>query len=338
MESIDQLKSSQMTAIERYKTMLHWLRSVCGIEAALQALIGDTSGRRYFRLRHSGQSMIVMDAPPPQENCYPFVAISKALQELGLLTPSIFQADLQQGFLLLTDFGDATYLNTLNEHNADQLYHQALDKLAVMQACKHTVPPFTMEWMQNEWVWHKEWFLQKLLGLSLESVEKQLDHCYDRLVASAVEQPQVFMHRDFHSANLMVLNQNVGILDFQDAFRGPLTYDVVSLLRDCYIAWPSSQVQTWALSYLKRLNLYADEATFLRWFDYMGIQRHLKALMTFARKKVRDQQPRYLQHVPRTLRYISEVSSAYPELSVLHDFMNEEVQPAFMKKIQCAAE
>jgi aminoglycoside/choline kinase family phosphotransferase len=327
---------------ERNQTMLHWLQTVCGIDAPLQPLMGDASTRRYFRIQHQGLSMIVMDAPPPQENCQSYVAIATGLRQLGLATPQIFQADLQQGFLLITDFGDATYLNTLNVFNVDELYHRALDKLVIMQACQqietHTLLPFTAEWMQKEWVWHKEWFLHKLLGVSFEAVEKQLDECYAQLVTNAVSQPQVFMHRDYHSANLMVLEKDVGILDFQDAFRGPLTYDLVSLLRDCYMNWPTSKVYEWALSYFKRLNLSMDEATFLRGFDYMGMQRHLKALMTFARKKVRDQQPRYLQYVPRTLDYLSYVSGSYIELSSLHDFINEVVQPAFAKVMLCGVE
>jgi N-acetylmuramate 1-kinase len=189
--------------------------------------------------------------------------------------------------------------------------------------------------MLKEWAWHKEWVLDKFLGLSSPLAEKSLDACYELLVESAVTQPQVFMHRDYHSANLMVLPEGkVGILDFQDAFIGPVTYDLVSLLRDCYIDWPRERVRSWALFYLQTLHdkgllSHVDDQEFLRWFDLMGMQRHLKALLTFARKHVRDHQSHYLDHIPRTLGYLLNVSQHYPEFTRLHDYLRVTVQPAF---------
>jgi aminoglycoside/choline kinase family phosphotransferase len=297
----------------------------------MQAMAGDASFRRYFRITTPKGSYVAMDAPPPRENCRPFVAIANALRSMKLQTPDIIAADLDKGFLLLTDFGDDTYLKTSREDNANQLYHAALDALFVLQTCRQvegvTIPPFTAEFMHQEWAWHKEWFLDKLLGQSLSLHQEQLlDQCMDAVIESAASQPQVFMHRDYHSANLMVLpNNQVGILDFQDAFIGPLTYDLVSLLRDCYIDWPDATVNAWALRYWKnwqQANALHDisDQTFLRWFDWMGVQRHLKALFTFARKRVRDHQPSYLQHVPRTLNYIINVSRRYPELTLLADY------------------
>lgn len=321
MESAEGLKVDV-----RRQDLEQWLKSMLGLlEIQLQPMQGDASFRRYFRV----ESYVAMDAPPPRENCVPFVAIAKALREMGLQTPDIIHADIQRGFLLLTDFGNQTYLKALAEGNADMLYQRALEALVIMQGCKHVsghaLSPFTADFMWQEWAWHQEWFLQKYLGLDVAKDTQALGQCYELLVKSATNQPQVFMHRDYHSANLMVLPGDVGILDFQDAFIGPVTYDLVSLLRDCYIDWPAQQVEKWALVYFALLRdngMLQDvsEVEFLRWFDFMGLQRHLKALMTFARKHVRDQQSEYLAFMPRTLNYIVTVSGRYKELAPLHDY------------------
>lgn len=331
--------------LEREKLLKNWLHSSCGMPAPkLTPMVGDASMRRYFRVAVENSSLIAMDAPPPQENCRPYVAIANALREINLKAPQIFFADVEQGFLLISDFGDATYLRSLNSNNADELYKRALDALAVLQACRnvnnHHVPPFTADFMWKEWAWYKEWFLEKLLGVSFADIEAQLDECYDLLVNSAVNQPQVFMHRDFHSANLMVVENSVGILDFQDAFIGPVTYDLASILRDCYIDWSEHQVNLWVNYYYQLLqangllaNVSAQE--FIRWFDLMSVQRHLKALLTFGRKHVRDNQSRYLNYVPRTLNYLVNVTKSYPELKVLHEFLMIAVVPTFARLNVC---
>lgn len=337
MESIDERKSA----------LKEWLRQDCGLQSAsLQDSLSDASLRRYFRIYKPDGSVIAMDAPPP-ENCIAWAAIANALREIGLKTPEIFAANMELGFLLITDFGDFTYLKTLNRDNADHLYRRALSALCVLQSCHkvsgHIVPPFTREFMWQEWAWHKEWFLQKLLGLSLGEKEKTLDQCFALIVESAATQPQVFMHRDYHSANLMVLpNDEIGLLDFQDAFIGPITYDAVSLLRDCYIDWPEQAVENWAIHYWQQLRnahvlTATDQNEFLRWFDWMGLQRHLKTLLTYARKHVRDGQSSYLQHIPRTLTYLLNVSRRYPEFTPLHDYLKKTVQPTFEGIFLCEA-
>lgn len=334
---------------ERKKALELWLTKEQGISfAACQPMPGDASSRRYFRLYTKENSFVLMDAPSLQENCRSFIAIANTLRDKGLHTPEIIRADVEKGFLLLSDFGDATYLKSLNAQTADSLYQRALQALAVMQQCRHvnglSIPLFTREFMWQEWAWHKEWFLEKWLGLTLTTEEEALDHCYSLIVESAATQAQVFMHRDYHSANLMVLADNkIGILDFQDAFIGPVTYDLVSLLRDCYIEWPQEQVTNWVLAYLQQLHQLhlltsVDEATFLRWFDYMSLQRHLKALLTFARKKVRDQEPRYLKYIPRTLEYLLSVSQRYTEFEVLFDYLDTKVKPAFLRTITSCAQ
>jgi len=337
LESTQVLKTSKH---ERKQAILDWLHSTCGINApSLEVMAGDASLRRYFRLYTASQSLVVMDAPPPVENCRPYIAIAKALRQQGLHAPEVLHADVMRGFLVISDLGDATYLSALTETNSEALYGEALSALATLQAMRcvegYITPAFTAHFMRQEWVWHKEWVWNKLLGLSLPLAEKTLDACNEVIIESAVSQPQVFMHRDYHSANLMVLPEGgVGILDFQDAFIGPLTYDVVSLLRDCYTTIKKDEVEALALSYLHRLHdsgeyTEIDEQTFLRWFDLMGVQRHLKAMMTFARKAVRDHEPRYLTYIPRTLQYLTDVTHRYPELAVLHDYLRVTVQPAF---------
>ncbi len=296
----------------------------------LEALPFDASFRRYFRVQHAQGSYIAMDASLEIKSCVPYVAIANAFRKKGLCAPEIIASDLTQGFLLLSDFGNCVYLNELNLNNARELYGRALDSLAILQTCRKVehwqVPLFTADFMRQELELFKEWFLQKHLGLELlPHTEKMLAECFNFLAESAASQPQVFMHRDYHSANLMVLpERSVGILDFQDAFMGPVTYDLVSLLRDCYIAWPEELVTELVLQYRKKLSIKVSESEFLRWFDLMGLQRHLKALLTFARKYRRDGNANYLQHIPRTLNYILNVSQRYEPCQALYNFLKME--------------
>lgn len=329
---------------DKRKTALHhWLAEECGItNYHLQLIVSDASFRRYYRvITDQPSSYVVMDANVQVEDCHAYIAVAHALRALGLKTPEILRAKIEDGFLLITDFGDKTFLRILNEDNADQLYSSAIDSLSVLQTCKALpgkhIPHFNRMWMMNEWSWFKGWFLQRLLALDITApIMHQLDVCYARLVDVAATQPQCFMHRDYHSANLMWLpEQHVGILDFQDAFIGPITYDLVSLLRDCYIKWPEEKVIRWVKQYYalseKTLRKQASEDELLYWFDLMGIQRHIKALMTFARKFIRDRDPRYLQHIPRTLHYIETVSARYPQLQALFHYWQTDVIPAYQR-------
>lgn len=344
MESANQLNHA-----DRRTQLMQWLQNTCAISSfSMISMPHDASFRRYFRIVTPSTTYVLMDAPPDKENCAPFVAIAKQIRHLGLMAPEIFASDLQQGFLLLSDFGHHTYLQSLTTKNADELYGNALQALGTLQGIRnvpeHTLPFFDAKLMWQEWVLHQEWFLEKFLKLNLDPQTKTtLDECMHQIIAAAIEQPQVFMHRDFHSANLMVLaNNQCGILDFQDAFMGPVTYDLVSLLRDCYIDWPPEKVHAWVKQYWQQLIAMhtlnnVSETQFLKWFDWMGIQRHLKALLTFARKAVRDQHPQYLQYVPRTMNYLITVSAQYPELKPLHLFLSQTVLPTFkMRTTSCA--
>ncbi|EKD73903.1 MAG: hypothetical protein ACD_45C00151G0007 [uncultured bacterium] len=310
-----------------------WLTEQCQLtDYHVYPLLTDASFRRYFRVQHAAGSYVAMDASIEKQSCIPFTLLAKELRKQGLQAPEVIASDFAKGFLLLTDFGDRSYLKELKQHNADALYLRALDALAVLQSCGPVgdgiITSFTAEFMYNELMLFKEWFLEKHLALTLSAqTHKMCATFFDFLAKSAASQPQVFMHRDYHSANLMILpDDKVGILDFQDAFIGPITYDVVSLLRDCYIAWPEKKAVEWVTYYWKKLTLEAVSAEdFLRWFDLMGMQRHLKCLLTFARKYHRDHNANYLQHIPRTLNYILTVSQRYPESVAFNLFLRERV-------------
>lgn len=314
----------------RQQALTEWLMTELQLSrVTLQALPADASFRRYFRVQIQGKSVLAMDAPPSKENCQPYIAIANALRAQGLCTPVILAQDVQQGFLLITDFGDSLYLKELTSNNAVELYGIALQALHQMQRCLAvpgwTLPLFTTDFMFQELNLFKEWFLVKHLDLTLTAeTQALLTQFFYFLAETAANQPQVFMHRDYHSANLMCLpRQQVGILDFQDAFMGPITYDLVSLLRDCYIAWPTQLVTQLALQFHRDLTIKVSQTEFLRWFDLMGLQRHLKALLTFARKFHRDNNSHYLKHIPRTLNYVMQISQCYPECKPFLNFLRE---------------
>lgn len=288
----------------------------------------DASFRRYFRVTTGTATYIVMDAPPEQEDAHPFIAIARRLHELGLNVPQVLELDLGRGFLLITDLGERPYLPQLNESTVERLYGDALGALVVLQAGVYSgglaLPDYDEALLQREMELFREWYLGKHLGLVLTPGQHRLlDEAYAVLARAALAQPRVWVHRDYHSRNLMVTEaNNPGILDFQDAVLGPVTYDLVSLLRDCYIAWPRARVEDWVKGYYELalqsgIPVGEDDAEFLRWFDLMGVQRHLKASGIFARLHHRDDKPGYLKDIPRTLGYVQEVSARYTELEPL---------------------
>jgi aminoglycoside/choline kinase family phosphotransferase len=317
---------------QRFEALSRWLRQVLETEELrITPASGDASFRRYFRVEGGGDSRIAMDAPPDKEDTAPFIAVSRLLHAAGLTVPQVLAADPQQGFLLLTDLGSQSYLQALTEQSVEALYGDAMAALLTMQArvSPASLPPYDESRLLAEMELFRHWYLEGQLGLSLSAArQRRLDEVFARLAASALGQPQVFVHRDYHSRNLMVLPAgNPGILDFQDAVRGPVTYDLVSLLRDCYIAWPRQRVEAWALGYrrdAREAGVVADcdEATWLRWFDWMGVQRHLKATGIFARLHLRDAKPGYLDDIPRTLAYVREVSGRYSELQALRALLD----------------
>jgi aminoglycoside/choline kinase family phosphotransferase len=251
--------------------------------------------------------------------------------------PAVIDANLELGFLLLSDLGSRPYLDELNSESVERLYGDALGALATIQSCipdQGVLPPYERALLLNEMELFREWLVGRHLGVAPDSAQTAcMDAAFAQLAASALEQPQVCVHRDFHSRNLMFTERNnPGILDFQDAVIGPVTYDLVSLLRDCYITWPRSQVEDWACGY-QELALqsgilreeHEDPVQFLRWFDLMGMQRHLKAAGIFARLHHRDGKPGYLGDIPRTLGYVVEVAARYDELAAFGNFVETEV-------------
>ena len=325
------------TTEPRFQAIQAWLESVLGHTGfKIELASGDASFRRYFRVLDNGTSMIVMDAPPDKEDCKPFIEIAAALQKSGLHAPQVLHQDLSLGFLLLSDLGDQQYLQVLDDNNVDRLYGDALSALATLQAnaaLHYDFPAYDDALLKTEMRLFTDWLIDKHLAISLSDAEQSMfSETFELLSQSALAQPQVPVHRDYHSRNLMLNpQQNPGILDFQDAVTGPVTYDLVSLLRDCYVSWPRERVEAWVRGYhqlASQSGIISDEseAEFLRWFDLMGVQRHLKAAGIFARLNYRDNKPAYLQDVPRTVGYIIDVSQRYPELQALHQFLLKVAQ------------
>ena len=324
----------------RVQAIRFWLQSELNIDIeSLTTASSDASFRRYFRIGCQQQTYIVMDAPPEKEDIRPFINVASLFALSKINIPKIYQQNLKQGFLLLEDFGNQCYLDILNVSNAELLYQGALDSLFKLQTEinpeESNLPSYGHDLLSKELDIFSDWFLAKRLNLTLNSREKSLlDKTWAILIQSALEQPKTCVHRDFHSRNLMATEtNNPGIIDFQDAVIGPVSYDLVSLLRDCYIDWPEQLVSQWQLDYFKRLTsaglIDCAMDTFLRWFDLMGMQRHLKAIGIFSRLQLRDSKPNYIQDIPRTMNYISLVSSRYPELSEFNEFLHNKILPAW---------
>jgi len=311
--------------------MICWLDSLGYRDYTLSAASEDASFRSYMRVECGTESWILMDAPPEKEPCDRFIDIAARLRKAKLSAPEIIQQDQVQGFLLLTDFGSTDYLSVLDANSEGSLYADALSALLRMQTsigCDD-LPAYDEHLLIQEMDLFRDWFLAELLGIELDaSQQAQWLSIKRRLVQNAQEQPQVFVHRDYHSRNLMKIDVgNPGILDFQDAVKGPITYDLVSLLRDCYIAWPALRVDQLALDYYEFVkgNELVDvkPAKFLRWFNLMGIQRHLKVLGVFSRLKIRDGKDGYLKDIPLTLEYIEQVSAEEMNMTGLYSLISE---------------
>ena len=318
---------------ERLSQLHSWLRKTLGTDQyEFGPASSDASFRRYFRVGVKGaETKIVMDAPPSTENCTPFIKVAQMLRNMGLHVPELYAQDLAQGFLLLSDLGESQYLRVINPGNVGRLYGDALSALVALQAHGISVdlPSYDRALLLRELEIFREWYLGKHICYPLtQDLNNQISKCYEFLVSAALEQPRVIVHRDFHSRNLLFTpKHNPGILDFQDAVIGPITYDVVSLLRDCYIAWPLDQIHDWVRGYhqlcLQSGVLHLDnEPQFFRWFDLMGVQRHLKAAGIFARLNHRDGKPDYLRDVPRTLSYVQSVAQHYPELNAIKTLLD----------------
>ncbi|WP_207863699.1 phosphotransferase [Pseudomonas sp. 58(2021)] len=293
--------------------------------ATLTAASSDASFRRYFRWEGAGRSFVVMDAPPPQENCKPFVDIAFLLAKSGINVPKIYAQDLDRGFLLLNDLGNKTYLDVINGENAELLFSDALQALLAFQQLPMVapLPSYDVALLRRELELFPEWYVKRELGIEFDAAQQQQwQQVSDLLINSALAQPKVLVHRDYMPRNLMLSEPNPGVLDFQDAVYGPVTYDVTCLFKDAFLSWPEERVRGWLESYWRQataLNIpvQSDFEDFLRASDLMGVQRHLKVIGIFARICHRDGKPRYIADVPRFFSYIDAVIARRPELAEL---------------------
>lgn len=333
-------QTSQLTLLK------NWLKESCSLPISnfkLEPLINDASSRQYFRLHlEVNLSHIAMIAPPDKENIIAFITIAKDFARQGICTPDILAYNLEQGFMLLSDLGNDLYLNILNPNTVDDLYNRALSVIYQIQTCNPKFPDnkplelFNEEFIRSELTLFIDWFLKKHLALKLtDEITNILENTFKILIDSAQEQPQVCIHRDYHSRNLLLLeNKNVGVLDFQDAVYGPITYDAASLLRDAYIDWPKAQVNRWLLKFYDMINIshQCTEEKFIRWFDLISLQRHLKILGIFSRLNYRDNKPHYLPMIGRVLSYMSETCEDYTELSYFKRVLQTKIKPKLYEK------
>lgn len=304
--------------------------------ATLTAASSDASFRRYFRWAGAGRSLIVMDAPPPQENCKPFVDIAFLLAKSGINVPKIYAEDLAQGFLLLNDLGNQTYLDVISGENADDLFRDALQALLAFQQLPMVapLPSYDVALLRRELELFPEWYVRRELGITFDPAQQHLwQQVSDLLIDSALAQPKVLVHRDYMPRNLMLSEPNPGVLDFQDAVYGPVTYDVTCLFKDAFLSWPEERVRGWLEDYWRQagalgIPVQPDIEDFLRASDLMGVQRHLKVIGIFARICHRDGKPRYLGDVPRFFAYIEAVIARRPELAQLGELLSSLRQPA----------
>lgn len=340
-----------MSADSRLDQLTDWIQQDWP-EARIEVASADASFRRYFRITPnpstSGISYIAMDAPPQHENCAPFIDITGRLRNAGVHAPEVIRQDLQQGFLLLEDLGNTPYLSQLssNPDLAETLYGSALETLTRIQSADTSgLPEYDETRLMDEMKLMPKWFLDQHLNIRPDpEQQKIIDRTLAVITALVQQQPQGFVHRDYHSRNLMLLSADLptqapGVIDYQDAVRGPLTYDLVSILRDCYIHWPLSRITRWALDYKQRLEKagaidQTRDETFIQWFDIMGLQRHLKVLGIFARLHHRDGKSGYLEDLPLTLSYVMSVGVKYPLIKPLIDLFEEWQIPQTIGLVQ----
>jgi aminoglycoside/choline kinase family phosphotransferase len=334
----------------RLDALAAWLRGVLSAPMiSIASASSDASFRRYFRVTLAepvavpgattrAATLIAMDAPPPQEDCRPYVTVAKLLASAGVHAPAILAADVERGFLLTSDLGTRTYLDALNEQSAPMLYRDAIAALLRWQLASRedALPPYDETLLRRELNLFPDWYVAKRLGTALTAQQRAtLDAAFALILANNLAQPRVFVHRDYHSRNLMVADPNPGVLDFQDAVYGPITYDLVSLLRDAYVEWDEERQLDWAARYWEHardsgLSVARDFAAFWRDFEWMGVQRQIKVLGIFARLYHRDGKDAYLKDMPRVMRYLRAACARYREFLPLARLLDEleQRQPA----------
>jgi len=329
----------------RLAALHDWLATTLRTRAfTLAPASADASFRRYYRvtlavpvaITGDAPTLIAMDAPPPQENCRPFVHVAALLAAAGIHAPTVHAQDLDRGFLLLTDLGTTTYLQALDEGNANALFANAMDALVRWQSATRegALPPYDAVLLRRELMLFPEWYVARHRSVTLTEAERaSLMETFERIIAANLAQPAVFVHRDYMPRNLMVSTPNPGVLDFQDAVIGPIAYDVASLFKDAFLSWPEERVLDWTIRYWERarrakLPVASDFSLFWRDFEWMGLQRHLKVLGIFARICHRDGKPGYVEDTPRFLAYVRPVAERYDELAPLVRLLDRVEQRA----------
>lgn len=314
-----------MSKIDRTQQLEAWLAATFPNEPyTLSALKGDASFRRYFRLSIQGERYIVMDAPPQTEPLQPFIQSTAILSSLKLGVPQIHHQAISEGFLVLDDFGHVDYQQALNAQTADALYKKAIDALITLQDYPdiHELPRFDAKQIQKELALFTDYFLEAHCQIT----DHSLSACFDYLSEACLKQPFVATHRDYHSRNLMVTpNHQPGILDHQDLMQGPITYDLVSLLKDCYIDWPKERIRGWVDYYLSQSGV--SFTPFYHHFELTGVQRHLKAIGIFARQAHLYQNTSYLQYIPRAINYVKDIANHDPHLTELAKILARACPP-----------
>jgi len=324
--------------MERIQLLENWLKEQFPAKPfTLQPASADASFRRYFRVSFKDQTLIAMDAPPQQEDCTPFIQVAEILAATGVHVPKIVAQNLDQGFLLLSDLGDTTFLQALNNQmdNADQLYGDAIDALIKLQLSQQVegLPGYDEALLLRELNLFPDWYIARHLRVDIsEKQQAVLQSIFTRIIQNNIAQPQVLVHRDYHSRNLMVTSPNPGIIDFQDAVMGPITYDLVSLFKDAYIRWDEERILDWMIRYWEKarkagLPVPTDFAEFYRDFEWMGVQRHIKILGVFTRLYYRDGKESYLNDLPLVMEYLRKTCKRYRELHLLLNLL-DELNPA----------
>ncbi len=318
--------------LDRVAILQDWLHRVLpGKDFSLAPASSDASFRRYFRVSLSDRTLIVMDAPPEHENCAPFIHVAQLFLAAGVHVPEILAQDLQQGFLLLSDLGADTYLAQLNEQSADPLYRAANEALIKIQLASkpNELPPYDEALLLREMRLFPDWYIAQHLHVTLTPAQTEtLEQAFKSILKNVLAQPRVYVHRDYHSRNLMLSDPNPGVLDFQDAVHGPISYDLVSLYKDAYIAWDEERVVDWAVRYwenAKRAHLPVapDFGDFYRDFEWMGVQRHIKVLGIFARLYHRDGKEGYLKDMPLVMHYLRRACDRYRALGPLLQLLDQ---------------
>ncbi|MDD4912987.1 MAG: phosphotransferase [Sideroxydans sp.] len=320
--------------MQRQKQLTEWLSGLYPDQTfTIAPASADASFRRYFRaIFADGSTKIVMDAPPQHEDCKPFLHVGKLFEEAGAHVPHVYAQDLEQGFLLLSDLGNTTYLQALNEGDPQTLYGGATDALIKIQLASrpNDLPPYDEALLRRELNLFPEWYISKHLGVMLTAKQQaKLEEVFARLIANNLAQPCVYVHRDYHSRNLMVTADNSpGVIDFQDAVYGPITYDLASLFKDAYVKWEEPQIIDWLIRYWQKarkagLPVHEDFGEFYRDYELMGAQRHIKVLGIFARLYHRDGKEGYLKDMPLVMEYLHKACERYIDLKPLLNILLE---------------